>query len=410
MAGPEPRRGFQTPREVLEYFRGKRLQPAFSWQDVWGEEHACAFMVSKATELELVTLFQRSIDTAITKGQGLETWSKALIPELARLGWAGPRLVEDPTGQLPARVVDFTSPRRLATIFHSNVASAHSAGEWQQAQRTKADLPYILYEHTTAKDPRPEHLGWVGIILHVDDPWWKTHWPPNGWGCKCMVSQITAREAERLLGRPPGDGGPVYRSTPPDDGPPRTFINKRTGEVTEVPAGIDPGWATNPGLSRVRTLVNRLSEQLAAAGENDARAAIAELWKTSLPRVVAGLPQRERVDVPVAISPQLAEAMGAEARLITVSRDTLAEKLGSHRDRPTALETFARAQELIDDGRVLDRGQPNRRTVVTEREEGWWATTIAMSREGFMRVVSITRRDTDRVLRWLRDDDAAGGT
>ena len=64
MAGPAPKKGFGPAPEVLDYFDGKALAPRFSWLDVWGEEHARAFTVAKATELELLTTFRDSIRAA----------------------------------------------------------------------------------------------------------------------------------------------------------------------------------------------------------------------------------------------------------------------------------------------------------------------------------------------------------
>lgn len=408
VADPQPQRGFKTPPEVTSYFSEKGLRPAFSWQDVWGQEHAYAFTVAKATELELLTSFKTSIGKALAEGQGFETWRDGMLDELRRLGWAGPRIVKDPTGKWGPTEVDFSNPRRLQTTFWSNVNAARSAGQWERAQRTKAALPYALYVRTSSTDPRQEHLGWVGTMLHLDDEWWKAHWPPNGWGCKCTVRMITGRERDRLLTAEAKPGGITYRAVAPDDGPPRTFVNKRTGEISEVPTGIDPGWGTNPGLSRARTLTTRLNEQLAQAGEEDARKAIADLWQTPTPRIFAGLPPEERVQLPVAVAPKVADELGASSRLVTVSRDTLAEKLSPSRARPTTVESFARVQELIDEGTVVDRGQPNRRSVVTEAEDGWWNTAIARSATGFLRVVSVHRVDPWRALKWVKK--AAEGT
>ena len=47
----------------------------------------------------------------------------------------------------------------------------------------------------------------AGTLLPVDDPWWQTHYPPNGWGCKCWVRQVSRREAERLGGCHPTTSG-----------------------------------------------------------------------------------------------------------------------------------------------------------------------------------------------------------
>ncbi len=343
MADPAPRRGFQTPAEVTEFFDQKVLHPGFHWQNVWGEEHAYAFTVAKATELELLNVFKASISTALAKGQTFETWRAGLLPQLTAIGWDQPKMVTDPTGQQPPRMVDFTAPRRLQTIFQANMASARSAGQWNRAQRTKAALPYILYVRTSSAEPRLEHLTWVGLILPVDDPFWQTHWPPNGWGCKCTVRQITARERDKLLATPPTEGGISYTTEVPDNGPPRTFTNSRTGEVSSVPAGIDPGWGGNPGLDRAQTLITRVTQQLEQAGEDDARAAIAAIGASDMPRVLASLP--DEVALPVAVTPTaVGEQLGVAGTAVVQA---------SNRDIGPKGAFYPQIQAAIDDGSLV---------------------------------------------------------
>ncbi|QRE74391.1 phage head morphogenesis protein [Methylobacterium aquaticum] len=406
MADPQPRRGFTTPPEVTSYFADKGLRPAFSWQDVWGQEHAYAFTVAKATELELLTTFRASIGRALATGQGFETWRAGMIDELRRIGWAGPRTVTDPTGAWSPAEVDFTDPRRLRTIFWSNVNSARSAGQWERAQRTKAALPYALYVRTASSDPRQEHLGWVGTILPIDHPWWTTHWPPNGWGCKCSVRMITGRERDRLLATEPKPGGIRYTEEVPDDGPPRVFTNARTGEVSEVPAGIDPGWQTNPGLSRARTLVTRLNERLAEAGEEDARAAIAAIGASPMPRVMASLP--ETVFLPVAVAPpSLAAELGGVARIVEVSSTTMRAKTDKHGgSRAVTPETWSKVQEVIDTGTIVDEGRPGavrHRSVFADLDDGLWQLVVKAADQGRHFIVSTfhaaKQRDFDDALR-----------
>lgn len=250
------------PKDVLDYFRGKSLRPAFSWLDVWGQEHAHAFTVAKATEADVLASFRATIDDAITRGLGFEDWRANLEPRLKSLGWWGPRSVEDPeTGKVAK--VDFSSPRRLRNIFWSNMRAARAAGQWERAQASKDVLPYLLYNRTTAADPRQEHLDWVGILLPIDHPFWQTHFPPNGWGCKCSVRQVGRAEARRL-GGPSAD--PVVETTP--------FVNRRTGERVDVPVGIDPGWHTNPGHARGRGLGRVLVDKIDRIPDSGGRQAV----------------------------------------------------------------------------------------------------------------------------------------
>ena len=88
---------------------------------------------------------------------------------------------------------------------------------------------------------REEHRRWHNLILPVDHPFWQTHYPPNGWKCRCQVRQISAREAA-------AEGGvsadPVVEYRP--------WVNKKTGETLQIPEGIAPGFDYNAGVANLR--------------------------------------------------------------------------------------------------------------------------------------------------------------
>lgn len=391
MAGVRAK-SFSTPPEVTSYFDRKRLQPGFSWQDVWGEEHAYAFTVAKATETELLTIFKTSIGDALRNGQGFETWRKDVSAQLSKAGWFGPRMVKDPLGVDPDRMVDFSSPRRLKTIFWSNMNAARSAGQWERAQRTKKALPYILYVRTTSADPRPEHLLWVGIILPVDDPFWITHWPPNGWLCKCQVRQITAREAQQLLGREPKEGGVVYRNTAPDMGPDRPFRNRRTGEVTNVPAGIDPGWQTNPGLARASSLVDNLESRLVQAAPMDAAAVVREMWEDPFLRIAPRLPTATQL--PAGVSERLADALAARSPVVSVSSEAIAEGLANK----LAIEDFAKLPDIIGEGTALPAAAETARQIFWQEDGAiWWRAALTLSADNLLKIMALEKQAANEV-------------
>ncbi len=281
-----PKPGFTfpgpPPKEALDYFDAKKLKPSFSHLDVWREEHAACFTVAKATQLDVLTGIHQATQKALAEGRTFRDFAKDLKPELQRQGWWGKQEVADPlTGK--KRLAQLGSPRRLKTIYEANMRTARAAGQWERIQRTKAALPFLLYLLGPSREHRPEHVGWHGLLLPVDDPFWASHATPNGYGCKCHLRQVSKTEGERL--EKTGVTAQIQEVDPVTDLPTghfneRTFpvrtqapkietrqwVNRRTGEVSRVPVGIDPGWEYNPGqVSRVRQAARQWAEKIAAA-------------------------------------------------------------------------------------------------------------------------------------------------
>jgi hypothetical protein len=250
-------RGMGPSAEVLAYFRNKNLVASFDWREVWQEEHAHAFTVAKAVQMDVLKTIHAAVDKAIADGLPFEAFQADLTPRLIALGWWGKQAVTDPASGLPV-VAQLGSPHRLRIIFDANIRSANAAGSWQRIQQAKSMLPYLMYMQTTSKEPRDEHLAWAAqpVILHVDDPWWRTHFPPNGWQCKCWVLQLDEEDAIA------GGWTPETKAPELDEQP---WQNRRTGATEMVPSGIDPGWASNPGHTRQQLLDAYLGDRLIEA-------------------------------------------------------------------------------------------------------------------------------------------------
>jgi len=273
--GPSP--------EVLAFIKHKGWKPAFSYKDVWGEEHAFAFTVAKAVELDVLTTIREALEKALEEGIPFEQFKKDLAPRLRELGWWGRKDMVDPlTGETVSSRLG--SPRRLRTIYWANTRSARAAGQWERAQRTKDALPYLIYELGPSEHHRPHHASKAGLILPIDDPFWDSWMFPNGWLCKCRSRQIGEAEA----GRKGGVGtAPVV--------PTRTWRNSRTGEVLQVPEGIDPAWNCNPGKNRQQNLDRALAGKLKAMPADLAEVAIRDMkasgrFKGALMALDGGLP------------------------------------------------------------------------------------------------------------------------
>jgi len=199
-------------REQAEFWRRKVNVPTASWRDLQREDHAHGFMVAGAARLDLVDDLRKAVDRAILEGGTIADFRRDFDAIVARTGW------------------QYQGGRNWRTriIYTTNVRSAYMAGRWQQIQAIKHRRPFLQYVHNdSVRHPRPDHLSWNGKVLAVDDPWWSTHFPPNGYGCQCTVITL----AQRDLARAGKDG--------PDQAP----------TETEDTAGIDPGFDYNGGIA-----------------------------------------------------------------------------------------------------------------------------------------------------------------
>lgn len=256
------------PEEAVAYFRAKglNLTPSFDWHDLWQGDHATAWTVAKSAGFDILNDIYQAVEKVITGQSDWADFQRNLIPTLQAKGWWGRKAVVDPAHpELGPQMAQLGSVRRLRVIFDTNIRMAYAAGRWNQIVR-QADLrPYLRYSAVLDDKTRPEHRRWHGTILRWDHPWWGGHFPPNGWFCRCTVVTVDDHDLARY-------GWTVSPAPPEDPVPPILYENPRTGEVTETPAGIDPGFAYNPGA--------------AALDAHAARAAVAK-WTDAPPALTA---------------------------------------------------------------------------------------------------------------------------
>jgi uncharacterized protein with gpF-like domain len=115
--------------------------------------------------------------------------------------------------------------------------------------------PYLMYRIGSSVRQRVEHLDWDGLILPKDDLWWDSHFPSNGWGCKCDTRAASEARLKRYQAKgipiPPrvdGSGGGTLRvKTVAPEVQYKTYINKRMGRVEQVPDGVDPAFNGHVG-------------------------------------------------------------------------------------------------------------------------------------------------------------------
>ena len=217
--------GEQVPfDEAIAFLRDKVRLPTDRWTDIWQGMHSRAFVVAGARQADLLEDFQRAIQRGLEEGITLETFREDFDRIVARHGWS------------------YRGSRgwRSRVIFETNMRTAYAAGRWEQIQRLKDRRPWLRYMAVLDSRTRPAHRAWHGTILPADHPWWRTHFPPNGWRCRCIAQQLSDEDFERF-GYSPSDAAPEI------DWQDRTVNTADGQQLVRVPQGIDTGWAYNVG-------------------------------------------------------------------------------------------------------------------------------------------------------------------
>lgn len=211
-------------QEAISYLRNKIDLPTRTWTDLWKGQHARAFVVAGAVKSELVADFHSSVLKAIEEGRTLNDFRKDFDKIVAKHGWS----------------YNGSRKWRSALIYNTNMRMARNAGRWAQIERLKSRRPYVRYVAVKDTRTRPEHLAWHDTVLPVDDAFWRTHAPPNGWNCRCQVQSLSERNLKRH--------GHEVSDKAPDIEVEAREVNTPEGKVkVDVPKGIDTGFDYNVG-------------------------------------------------------------------------------------------------------------------------------------------------------------------
>jgi len=327
-----------SPSQAIKFFRQKTNLTSERFGEVMGEAHARAFTVAGATSEALLNDIRTAVGKALTEGRTLEQFRSDFDLIVKRRGW-------EHTG---------TPGWRAQIIYQTNLSTAYSAGEYAQMTTPEAlDIhPYWRYVHHACPHPRVEHMAWDGLVLPADDPWWSTHYPPNGWRCHCTVEPVSRRQLAR-------NGWEVGTAPPLDV---RPWRNPATGKTEMVPKGIDPGFAYNPGQAWAE------AERARAATRLEPRAHIDGVHPEHAPPEQRRAVQREdvsRILAPGAHGEVEAgalhtvprQALGTDTDSVRLSSDTLGKQRTHHPELTDA--EYAEIPQMLADPLASYHAKPN---------------------------------------------------
>jgi len=315
--------------EQVAFFKQKLNLPSERYDDILAAAHDRAFMVAGAAKADLLTDLRKAVDKAITEGKSIQ-WFRSQFKDIVKKhGWEGY------TGSNTQAGRDW----RTRIIYRTNIASSYAAGRWQQLNHPDllTSRPYWKYIHNdTVSHPRPLHVSWSGKVLKHDDPFWQTHFPPNGWGCRCRVVAVSQSD---YTGASAPDNG-VYTH------------EDRHGIRHTVPQGIDFGWDYAPGRSNAELLRQTIGK-LDKSDWRLARDNVGELVGAKVfERFFYG---KQAGEFPVAVlSAQDQALLGSETNTVLLSRESIDAHLDKHPE--VGLSDYRKIQAIIDDGKIYRQG------------------------------------------------------
>jgi SPP1 gp7 family putative phage head morphogenesis protein len=342
----------QKPAAAIDYFRRKGYRFSWNWFDTWKDAHAKAFTVAKVMKLDLLKDIRAMVDKALDSGMTLAQFKKELTPQLKAKGWWGKKpIVNKETGEVTE--VQLGSPRRLKTIYETNLQTAYMAGRYKGQMDAAADLPYLQYIAVMDGRTTDTCRDMNGKVFRADDPIWDELYPPNHWGCRARVRSLSDRQVEQMGLTVESSEGRIFQK--------EVIVGKGEKSRKESVTGLDlghgktfwtgPGWDYNPGQEA-------WMPDLGGYNPDDARAFVSG--------IIAGPAFEQFIEakgaipgeMPIAVLPQeYMDKIGAKTNIVVLSDETLGKNAKNHKD--IGLNDYMSLQTIIEKAQVIVQDGPN---------------------------------------------------
>lgn len=198
--------------EAISFLRRRLSIPEAEWQQILDEAGGAADILAEGQRDAMARDLLEAVADALDNGATAQMFRKDYDAIVKKHGWS----------------YHGDKGWHSDLIFRVQTSIATAAGRWEQIQRVKETRRWLRYVTVHDNRVRLTHREWHNVVLPVDHPFWKTHFPPNGFQCRCRVVSLSDRDLERWN----------YKPTPPDH------------PVLQVPP--DKGWLGNVGIAGLR--------------------------------------------------------------------------------------------------------------------------------------------------------------
>lgn len=216
LPGPEVIAEGVPPDAAVEFWKWRAKLTDAEAQALGESAKHRAFYVTGLAHHDLVQLVSDGLEDALKNGETLADFKTRIMTAIQTQGWH-----------------DY----RIENIFRTNLQTAYAAGRYKKMQAVKASRPYWQYLAVMDRRVRPSHAILDGKVYPADHEFWATHYPPNGFRCRCGVRTLSQRQVDTL-------GLPVEKEMPQAG----VWTDPKTGMEYFVHfPGPDKGFRNNPG-------------------------------------------------------------------------------------------------------------------------------------------------------------------
>lgn len=185
--------------EAMEFIRSKPALASRIFGELLPELRALAFTI---TGVEHYDTLQRVRDLVaeIPGGADWDQTKRQIIGEVSPF-FVGKRTGYDPDGNpiyATKEVADAMAASRAELLMRLHGFQAYSASAWRTMDAQRDVFPYWQYQSMGDEKVRDTHAALDGKILPADSEFWRNHYPPWEWGCRCQAIPRMADEVDEI--------------------------------------------------------------------------------------------------------------------------------------------------------------------------------------------------------------------
>jgi len=197
MTAIDIRQNLDAAREVLAKTAVRRAV----YDAMLPEIRARAICISGVQDLDAV---QRVRDAIAELPRGAD-WRQVRNEVVAEISdW----LVNPDADADARRAQEREARNRAELLLRTHGFQAYAATRYRAQMDPRSGSGYLRYSTQGDTRVRPEHAALDGLILPKNDPFWRTHYPPWGHGCRCIAIEMENAEVGRI--------GAAEADLPPD--------------------------------------------------------------------------------------------------------------------------------------------------------------------------------------------------